>query len=368
MFNFVPLQYYTAIYYAIQFFIVLLVIFYINTHRSMNKSFDRNGAFLLMVFVVLYMGLRPVSGAYFGDMANYAFDFEQYQSGNFTSSYTGDAIFNYYQKVCSSIMNERTWFLLTAFIYVFSIYWACRRMFPQQELISFLVCITAMSFWSYGTNGIRNGIATSLVILAFSFLYRKRKLLLFLFAALLCYLAIGTHKSATLPVLAALLALFYKNTRLYILFWLGCVVLSVLFESFWENFFSKLGFGEDERFAAYLTSSDFADQFSSTGFRWDFLLYSLVPIILGGYVVIIRRRTDKLYSLLLNTYIMSNAFWILIIRASFSNRFAYLSWFLFPIVLIYPVLKFHLWKRQYSKIALILFLHFMFTLILWYIK
>ena len=36
-------------------------------------------------------------------------------------------------------------------------------------------------------------------------------------------------------------------------------------------------------------------------------------------------------------YILANTFWILVIRANFSDRFAYLSWFIYSAVLIYPL-------------------------------
>ena len=51
-----------------------------------------------------------------------------------------------------------------------------------------------------------------------------------------------------------------------------------------ENFFAGLGF--DDRLNSYITSDEYDDQFSDVGFRWDFLLYSVMPIILGWYVVI----------------------------------------------------------------------------------
>ena len=38
-------------------------------------------------------------------------------------------------------------------------------------------------------------------------------------------------------------------------------------------------------------------------------------------------------------YLTANAFWILVIRSSFSNRFAYLSWFLMAIIIFYPFFK-----------------------------
>lgn len=32
-------------------------------------------------------------------------------------------------------------------------------------------------------------------------------------------------------------------------------------------------------------------------------------------------------------------FWVLVIRANFSDRFAYLSWFMYALVMMYPLLE-----------------------------
>ena len=110
-------------------------------------------------------------------------------------------------------------------------------------------------------------------------------------------------------------------------------------------------------------------QFSQTGFRWDFLLYSSMPIIMGWYIIFKRRiKVDFNYILLLGVYIYSNAFWVMVIRASFSNRFAYLSWFIYPLVLAYPLLKFPIWKKKQGlRTGLILLAHFGFTFVMWLI-
>ena len=130
-----------------------------------------------------------------------------------------------------------------------------------------------------------------------------------------------------------------------------------------EAFFTGLGF--DDRMSTYGSANVDASLFSSTGFRWDFLLYSAMPILLGWYIVFKRGIVCEKYSYLLNTYILCNSFWIMMIRASYSNRFAYLSWFLYPIVLAYPLLSFKVFQEQNNhKVALILVAHTTFTVIM----
>jgi hypothetical protein len=363
MFDFISPDYYLTVYYNILLIATIGIIFHTLKyagHELNIASFNKMAAFSTFVLATLYIGLRPLS-VYFGDMHAYAFVYNRYAEGN-AQELNGDILFNAYMKGCSSIMDANTWFLLSAFIYIGCLYWACKRMFPDYVFIAFFMCITAFSFWGYAVNGIRNGIATSIVVLAISF-YDKKWL-----GILLCVLAAGIHKSILLPFGALVLAWFYSNMRFYMAVWFICIILSNILGVFWESFFSTLGLVDDDRFSNYIISTAHASEFSSVGFRWDFLLYSMVPIAMGYYAVIHKGLNDKLYLLLLNTYIIANAFWILVIRASFSNRFAYLSWFLYPIVLIYPAIKFNIWKKPYAKTGIVIFLHFAFTYVLWLIK
>ncbi|MDR1895908.1 MAG: EpsG family protein [Prevotellaceae bacterium] len=361
MFDFTLPENYQPIYWNLFLMVTLGMIIHTQSHTGSElkvAKFNKTSALLTFFLVTVFIGLRPISGTYFGDMATYAREYAKYMDGE-TIEVDKDVLFSTYMKACSSVMDVNAWFLLSAFIYISCLYWACKRMFPDYVFIAFLMCITAFSFWGYAVNGIRNGMATSILVLAISFYDRK------LIAILLCVLASGIHKSTILPVGALVLAWFYPNTRLYMYSWLACIVLSNLFGGFWENLFSNLGLTEDDRFSSYLTSTENADEFSATGFRWDFLLYSSAPIAMGYYVVVKKGLKEKLYLLILNTYVIANAFWILVIRANFSNRFAYLSWFLYPVILIYPAIKFDLWKKPYAKTGIIIFLHFAFTYIMW---
>ena len=73
----------------------------------------------------------------------------------------------------------------------------------------------------------------------------------------------------------------------------------------------------------------------------------------------------RVFNILATTYVLANAFWVMVIKAAFSNRFAYLSWFLYPVVLAYAVIRLHIWPDQDRKAGLILLLHAGFTIIMY---
>lgn len=322
------------------------------------------GMVVYCIAFIIIVGLRPIS-YHFGDTVNYAHTYMGFQHSRISyNPDSSDWLFYWVMEKASRIMNVQSFFLIIEFFYVIPMVWACKRLVPKNAALAILFCFGAFSFFTYGTNGIRNGMACSLILLALSFISgtKKEKIM----AGVLCFCAYNVHHSTALPILCMTLAYFYRNTRIVMYCWLFSILISLLAGGIMENFFAGLGF--DDRLGGYINSRQYDDSFSSTGFRWDFLLYSAMPIWLGWYVIFKKKIIDRNYQLLLNTYILCNAFWVMLIRASFSNRFAYLSWFMYPLILAYPLLTLPIWKEQGKKTGMILMAHVLFTYFMWLIK
>src|SRR5690554_1589566 len=164
---------------------------------------------------------------------------------------------------------------------------------------SFLFLVTAFSFWTYGTNGIRNGIAGSIFLWGMS---REKKI----WQVIIILIAINIHKSMALPAAAFLLANFYNNPKVLMYFWAFCIPLSLIAGGAFIDLFASIGF--DDR-TSYLTQENIYNvEFASTGFRWDFLLYSATAVFAGWFYIFKRKYKDKIYFWLFNTYILTNAF------------------------------------------------------------
>jgi len=298
------------------------------------------------------MGLRPINGFYFGDMGTYANLFASYQDGEI-GSFQKDIVFNYFILWSSKVMSVEIFFLLCAALYVFPLYLTCKTWFDKYWFYAFIFLVGSFSFWAYGTNGIRNGIATSIFLLGIS---RKMK-----FTQLLIVLiSIGFHKSLLLPAIGFFLAQNVLKPNLIVVLWLLCIPLSLISGGFWENFFAGLGFDDDR--LSYLTAGNVnADEFSSIGFRWDFLLYSASAVFCGWYFIMKKGYNDVVYLTLFSTYVFSNSFWILVIRANFSNRFAYLSWFMMALVIVYPFVRGSLKYVNNKILGGVLMAYFAFT-------
>lgn len=354
MLDFIPLPYYTKIYY----YFLLLVVFLTYTRSNSTVITDgksiaanRSLGIFVLIFTILYIGFRPISGVYFGDMGTYATSFERYQMGE-ANMFKEDVVFDFFMQVCAKIMSLQLFFVTCVLLYVLPLWFACKKWFKEYSYYAFLALLISFSFWTYGTNGIRNGIATSIFLYAIS-----KERLSYKIAFVL--VAVGIHKSMIIPTAALGLTYFYKNPKTFFYAWLLCIPLSLVSGGFWESLFA--GFMSDER-SSYLTDGNINDDsFSSTGFRWDFVLYSASAVYSAYFFIFKKNFTDVKYNRLVSIYLTSNAFWILVIRANFSNRFAYLSWFMMAIIIVYPFLTKIQIKNQHKVLGIVLVAYFGFT-------
>ena len=367
----IPASLYQAIYINLLFILTVLyaLSFQNMTFQSIYRGRDNYGsALLLSIILILFLGLRPVS-YHFGDTINYARTYANLQYG--LSEYDPDAydkLFYWIMSKASKIMSVNAFFLIIEIGYIGCTLWACKRLMRNNVLIALLINLAAFSYYSYGINGIRNGLACSIMLVAFSYIVGSKNDKII--AAILSFCAYNIHHSMALPILMMVVSSFvlpkFKNSfKLTVAFWILSIFLSLLVGDYLETFFANLGF--DDRLNSYIIDEEDNEMFSSVGFRWDFLLYGMMPIILGWHVVVKKRVSDKTYLMLLNTYVLCNSFWVMLIRASYSNRFAYLSWFIYPMLLAYPLLKLPVWRKQGEKLNWIMLANIGFTYFMWLI-
>ena len=356
MFDWIPAENYVSIHYHVLLIIALLISFHAiifdnNDEQSINFFYTLG--YLVVIMLLFYMGLRQVTVSYFGDTFNYARAYNLLQKG-ITVKIKDDYLFNYLMKFCSGIIDVHTYFLLLDFLYILPCFLFCQKYFQKYWFFAMFTFLCSFSFWTYGVNGLRNGLATSFFIMGLYF-YDKKNWMYFWFI-----LGYFMHASLVIPIAAFMVSALYKNPKIYLYIWLLSIPLSLVGGSSWSTVISKLGF--EDRTSGYLTNAgDAMSQFSQTGFRWDFLAYSGSAVFAGAYFIFKKKITDPFYIHVFGIYCIANAFWILVITAAFSNRFAYLSWFLMPVIIAYPMFRYKIWKEQYKVFGVILFFYFMFT-------
>ncbi len=354
-FDIIPIKLYTPIYYHIIMLVTLVTFLHTQTRDITdieNRRYIKSMGITLLLFVLLYMGLRPIHGV-FVDLTTYNNMFLAYADGLKIISKT-DIIFNLFMKFSSQIMSAQLFFFVCTVLYVVPLYLVSKKWFDKYWFYAFLMLVVSFSFWSYGTNGIRNGIATSMFLLAIT---RDKRI----YQIVILIIAIGFHKTMLLPTAGFIATQFYDKPKAFLYFWLASIPLSLALPGFWENLFA--GMIDDERMS-YLTTEASTSDFSSVGFRWDFLIYSASGVFAGWYYIFKKKLSDKTYLTLFNIYLFANAFWILVIRANFSNRFAYLSWFMLALIIVYPWAKYIFTSNQHKKLGWLILAYFGFTYIM----
>lgn len=372
-----PNEFLSPWYYATAYFFLMLlltwitVLYYVGSNQQKvlrSEGSPMQGvALLLTVILSFFLGLRPVSPI-FGDMRMYRHMYYFIEGGFRPINLKTEWLWDDMMIFCKSIgFNSYEFFLIVEAIYFFGML-ICSMLLMRRNLwIAMLFFCTAFSSYSYGTNGIRNGLSCSIELVAIGLLANggaKR-----VWAFFLMFIAFGVHRSMMLPIVAALFSTYIKkDTKTALRFWIASIFLSLAAGPMIEAFFAALGFDDRmEQYSSANATEQSMSEFSRTGFRFDFLFYSMFPVIFTWYLTQKRKFNNDVFNLVANTYIYCNAFWIMVIRSSFSNRFAYLSWFLYPVVMAYPLLRMNIWKDQDRKTALILFFYSGFTFFMFFV-
>lgn len=291
---------------------------------------------LIIIFAILCMAYLPVPPEGGADRARYARDIMDASSPTATLPYMGrETLFYAYQFFSAKIMKYQGWFILTATIYVGNYYWAARRLSKDYAFVLLLMMLCYFQFYSYGTNTIRAGLASSFVLLGITFVQRP--------VVMIALLAIASciHTSMLIPIAAIACAYYYRNSKVYLLIWIAAILFSYFVGTSFEAYVSDLA--QDSRGSKYLMV-DASQTRYKVGFRWDFLSYSALPVIVGYYYIFMHGFRSNIYALLYNTYLLANAFWVLVIRANYTDRFAFLSWFMMPVILVYPLVTKQLYR------------------------
>jgi len=362
----IPVEYYTTVYYTVLsiciVFMVIPILKYANL-QQFSKSILNFNSIVLLIIVICFIGFRDPWGSwrYFGDTGSYTRIYESLKMGNDFIAIK-DSGFYFFMKFAGKLLSIQFFYILCALLYVIPPFLAFKKWFGKNAFFALAIFVVSMSFWGFGINGVRNGLATSLLLYAFSLQGQKVKMIVFML------LAISFHKSVLLPIVAYFIAYNYTNTKVLIRLWFFMVLFSYFFgdsiEVFVQNFISFTNFADTRR-TQNLFANELEGQLMERRYRLDFILYSTFPIFMGYLYTVKKKVSNVFYSQLLNIYIISNTVWVFLIYAAYTNRVAYLSWFLLPVILIYPLLKYKLFKKQNKLIAYLIFGSLLLTVLLY---
>lgn len=327
----IPVENYQAIFLFLtvgaSFLLVLYTLVFPDMSNNKYIEFPYIVGVFLFIILTVFISTRPIS-YYFGDMGNYYAKFQSYYYS--AGIKEGDIVFESMMYFFAKNLNAELFFFFCGVLYFFPLYFAYKRIFKIFWPIVFVLSTMEVTFYGFAVNGIRNGIAAHIFLLALTLPRR--------YSWIAILTAIGFHSSILIPTVAYVSIIFFAKVRVYYYFWLACLVISLFYSGF-GDIIQALGFSSD-KLDGYLDAGDiYSDQFSRTGYRYDFIIYGALPVAVSYYYIYKRDFKDYFYNSLVCIYLFANAFFILVNEVAFSNRFAYLSWFMMTVVLLYPIYK-----------------------------
>ena len=198
----IPASYYNPIFLYLVLILTMFACFRENrrTFEDIRRTRDSIiPALFLCIMLALFIGGRPISGTYFGDTSNYALAFDRMSRG-------------------ISII-DLGYFGFTL--------WACKRLTPHNTWIMLLFNLAAFSFFTYGTNGIRNGLACTLTLVALSFMVKNKKGIII--ACVIAFLSINIHRTTALPLLMGFVSLYFiRSFKVAYVFWVSSILISLV--------------------------------------------------------------------------------------------------------------------------------------------
>lgn len=358
--------YYQPLYLLVVSILTLIVVHY---YYEGDRDSKKTGLFFMFIIAVslsFFVGLRP-NDIVFMDTIGYVRGYFNNEGNEFIwDSEAQNLLFdNFYIWIASKSLGYSTFFTIIAAIYFIGILLACWLMFPKNSTESFIFYLGAFSTFSYAVNGIKAGAAASIFLIALAVAVRAKKDWQFVFAIPIAIVSYFFHHSMMLCVGAFILAFCYRNTKVYLVFWIIALVIAALQINFFQNLFGELIVEDDAHGAGYLLNED--SKIGHIGFRWDFIIYSAIPIIMGWYAIYHKKIQSVNYKFLLNTYLITNGMWMLCMYANYTNRIAYLSWLMYPFVLIYPIINCKWGETRDKTFIYVISGHLIFTLFMTFV-
>lgn len=358
-------QYYQLLYLMI---VTIATIPYYNKYSSSsNTTLVRDNShpvWCLVVFLIFFIGLRPTTSNYFGDTVGYAgyYSVLSTESFSFDSEKVNLIFDNLMPFMASNGLSYTKFLIVCSTVYFVARYASVKKMFPQNVGIAYVMFLASFVTYSSAINGYKAGAAASLFCCAIAFYKDFPKK--WWRPSLFLVLSMGFHHSMHVCIAAYMVCVLYKKSKVYYAFWLFCFACAALHIMSFQELFAQY---TDESGASYLLSDQ--DEGWHTGMRYDFVLYSAMPVLLSWYVKYKMKLIIEGYDFIVNLYLLLNGIWMLCMYASFTNRIAALSWFMYSIVLCYPFLKGEqIFRFNKNKtIASVMLLQLSFTLFMYFV-
>lgn len=225
------------------------------------------------------------------------------------------------------------------------------RFVEYNRFILFFSFLSLFFFYQLGINIIRDGISLMLAVVAISYDSTNKRLqwVYFLFSILF-------HYTTIILIVGWFIVKKLENIRTALIIWTLCLLLSVVGFGL-QNILTILKLDFINRFLTFADYTSYVDDATSQGISINGILFNLIFLVYGLYMIKKDESQDKFYKTVFLAYCYLNAIYMLGYGIKASGRLGIISWVLLPYIVGLPIIKYGLVK---SKV----FLWYVFAILL----
>jgi len=341
------LHYLTLFYILI--FLVLVIVFQNRYEKKKKIILLAILSLLSVVYIGAVIYLQPIQG----DPYRYNLYFHKICDLDFAELNTyskGEYIYRLLNwLVCQLVSDFRIFILILFILFFFGIYKAYSILYPDKEKYLIIISIVLYPYiLAYVESAKRQGIALVLMLLSIAYIFRGSKYLWVVFLFLIPFI----HSGSSIVIPVVILFYLLKNKRSFFKIALTIYIITLLMaflnlNKYLVDFLTQYINFDTEFQQYFVQNGEFARIHYKTGFRLDFTLFSLFPLIL--YLIF---KTNSLrVKMWLGLYLLLNSLYNILCVIPFSDRVAVFSWFIWPII-NYEILR--AYNRKYAYVFLLL--------------
>lgn len=320
----------------------LLTGLYLLSFSKRREAYARGGMALAAAATLSLFFIAGVTRPIHGDSSRYGYRFQFLRTLSLPEALaeqSTDPLFTVLNWVVGQFNAEpAALFAVILLIYIFLFIVAIRRLVGPLPVVMVLMAYSMYPYFiAYGVNGLRQGLSLVFMLLGLVALAQGRPRQGWAWLLVAPFWHSGTWLALAVIALHQLMQSWVRNPnhRLFIVAaaFIGVTILSITGLN--QGLMSVLPdyFEVNPSHSLYFDTAEAQDIDYRTGFRWDFYLFSLVPVM-TGWLLRQSIKPDQRIELLwwLALYLSLNILYHLFSYAPFSDRFASFSWFLMPLV------------------------------------
>ena len=319
-------------------FITLAAIshFFLLVPRLTNFGYAVINPFLITFFLFIVL-LRELAGDTVGYMDYFTSSLSSFPGQFF------DKGFMVYTNIFVLIQSPNLYLLSFPIFLFISLYYLYKNTKTNYSNIFVILILLSPMFMGYSITGFRQTLAMCVGIFSIVFLLQKRYFLSLLFI----YLSSTFHATGIIYIIPFLVLRFNLGFKIIILIWLIAFIFG-----YFELLLNIGSLSAIADYAHYFSSS-FGQAYES-GFRLDFLVFSIYPVVL---LAIYLKNSSYQEKQLLKIYIILNAVAQALMFMPYIDRIYAYSWLLTPVIISSMIPRMSTWiALPYLLASLTLFI------------